>query len=94
MKTSVAGKTKVLPPWEPCPVEPADITAIRALRDGKATPDQQHRFVEWLSRATGIGELEFRPAGERESNFASGKRFVGMQFFQLAKTFLKDPKQG
>lgn len=90
----IQGRTNQSPPWEPVAVEKAEITAIQALVSGLATKDQQGLFVEWLKRATAIGELEFRATGERESTFAAGKRFVGLQFFTLAKASLPDPKHG
>jgi hypothetical protein len=90
----IQGKTNTAPPWEPAAVTPAEIQCIQALTRGEATKDQQALFVKWMERATAVGELEFRPSGERESNFAAGKRFVGLQFFTLAKTFLPDPRQG
>ncbi len=87
-------KKDLPPPWTFEPASPAEIVAIKALFAGRATPDQQGFFVDWFQRATAVGELEFNPAGERESNFAAGKRFIGLQFFTLAKTLIADQKQG
>ena len=90
----IVGKTNQSPPWEMDPATLPEVAAIRAIVNGEATGDQQRLFVKWLEKATAVGELEFRANSERESNFAAGKRFVGLQFFILAKTFLADPKQG
>ncbi len=87
-KKGIEGTTDLDPPWQPTQVIPADIGAIKALVAGTATEYQQQLVVAFLMRATGINEMEFRPEGDRASTFASGKRFVGMQFFQLAKAVL------
>lgn len=82
---SIKGLTNQSPPWEPTPVEPFEIAAIQALSRGEASQSHQLNIVRWLERSTGVSELEFRAAGERESNFAAGKRFIGLQFFSLVK---------
>ena len=84
MATRIAGVARITPPWEPTPALPVEIASIKALMAGKASEHQQGVFIEWLKRASGVGELEFRPDSERASAFASGKRFVAMQFFSLA----------
>lgn len=78
-------------PWEPCVPKPGEHQALRALMQGEATKDQQFLVVEWMRRATGIVELEFRP-DERASAFAGGKRFIGVQFFSLAKSQTPTPR--
>lgn len=71
-------------PYLPVPYELADAYAIRAVAGGTADADQQRRAIRWLvDRAAGTYELEFRPEGERESIFASGRRFVGLQLVKL-----------
>ena len=90
----VSGKTNTTDPWNPAPVEHADILAIQAITRGDANQEQQLRVMRWLERASAVGEMSYRPSSERDSAFAEGKRFVGLQFFTLAKTFLPDPKQG
>ncbi|HCZ49096.1 MAG TPA: hypothetical protein DCZ11_08835 [Gammaproteobacteria bacterium] len=86
MAKVLQGKTNQSPPWEPAPATVDEILAIRDLVRGKANEQQQATFVRWLEKASGVSELEFRGDGERASAFASGKRFVGLQFFTLAKT--------
>jgi hypothetical protein len=90
--TVIRGTTDIKTPWDPCEVTKAELNAIHALVQGKATEDQQFAFIEWFKRATGQGLMEFHPAGERESNFESGKRFVGRQFFILAKSHVTAAK--
>lgn len=81
-------------PQDPLPLEEPDLHAIHALVRGDATQDQQFRFVQWFNRATGVSENPFRsgPDGARETDFACGKRFVGDQFYSIAK--MKPPKIG
>lgn len=89
MKTSkVKGQANVAHPYDIPDYEPADIYAIQALIAGDATDAQQRRFVRWLEVATAVGEMSYRPASDRDTAFAEGKRFVGLQFFTLAKAVL------
>ena len=91
MKRALTAPDAALPPaWTPTVTLHDELTAIKAIVAGKATDTQQAAFVGWLAKATGVTELEFRPSGERESAFAAGKRFVGLQFFSLAKTDVAD----
>lgn len=98
MKTPrIKGQANTSDPWQPAEVEPGDIGAIKALLAGQANDLQQARVVRWLIRATGVEEMSFRPGGDdgrRASDFAEGKRFVGLQLFTLAKASLPpaDPK--
>lgn len=84
-KRALQGTTDQSPPWLPCPTTEEEVRAIQAMAWGEATKDQQMLFVKWMQKATSVGELEFRADSERASNFAAGKRFVGLQFFTLVK---------
>ena len=73
-------------PWEPHPLTKYDCYAVRALMEGKASEGQQRRIWELLFAMTGARDLEFRPGGEegrRASDFASGKRFIGLQLAKI-----------
>lgn len=74
-------------PWKPHPYELADASAMQALAAGTATPDQQRRALTWLVNAAGTYDLSYRPGpnGERDSVFAEGKRFVGLQVVKLTR---------
>lgn len=58
--------------------------AIRALAEGKANEGQQRLVWDWLSYVTMTGywtDNSFRPGGEdgrRSTDFAEGRRFVGV----------------
>jgi hypothetical protein len=89
----ISGTTNTVAPWVPANADPADLESIKAITRGLANEDQQIRFVEWLKRATGVAEMEFRPDSERSSAFAAGKRFVGLQFFSLAQSRLPEKEK-
>jgi len=79
---------KPKPPWMPADYEPADISAIQALERGEATPDQQKRALKWIiTDVAGTYDETFFPGedGERNSNFASGKRHVGLNIVKMLK---------
>lgn len=61
----------------------ADVSAFQALERGEATSDQQRRVLEWLMAATGTFDLSYRPESDRDTAFAEGKRFVGLQVRKL-----------
>lgn len=91
-KPKVIGQTNTSAPWQPVEIQPADVYAIKALVAGTATEAQQHRIVDWLQRATAVGEMSYRPLSDRDSVFAEGKRFIGLQFFTLAKAVMPTGK--
>jgi hypothetical protein len=67
-------------PWKPTDWEPADAAAIQALVRGEATADQQRRAMDFI--INGIArtyDLSYRPNSDRDTVFAEGKRFVGLQ---------------
>ena len=86
-------------PWDPPDGGEAVVYAIRALADGKANDGQQKLIWNWLGYITGTGDsfadLSFRPGedGRRNTDFAEGKRFVGLQIpKQLHPALTPKPK--
>lgn len=78
-------------PYDPSPCDKADIYAIKALAAGTANDMQQKRALDWILRiACGIGDTTYYPDSERDSAFASGKRFVGMEIVALLN--MKNPE--
>ena len=67
----------------------ADVVAIKALYDGKATPHQQQRALAYIIEvAAGTNDLAYRPGGEdgrRDTDFALGKQSVGRTIIKLIK---------
>lgn len=64
-----------------------DAYAMKALFNGAADPGQQVRAVRWiLSMASDMDNMSYRPGpnGDRDTAFAEGRRFVGIQIYKLA----------
>lgn len=63
----------------------SDCAAVQALLRGEAEPHQQKRVMEMLIyQLAGTYDMEFRPGssevdGRRASDFAAGRRWVGLQ---------------
>jgi len=74
-------------PVRPADWEVADAAAIQALARGDASPDQQRRALDFIMyEIAGTRDLSFRLGGEdgrRATDFADGKRFVGLQIAKL-----------
>ena len=69
-------------PYRPPLLSTTIVYAIKALPEGKATPEQQAKLLHWLLyEATKAYDMSYRPGGEegkRDSDFAEGRRFVGL----------------
>jgi hypothetical protein len=78
-------------PWLPPDYDEKVVYAVRALFKGNANDAQQRTAVEWLMYVTGASEeyadLSFRPGvdGQRSTDFAEGKRFVGLQIRKMLR---------
>lgn len=85
-----------LPPAPPGPPEPwhnhkfeiADAQAVQCLARGQASPEQQMRVLALvINGICGTYDLSYRPGGRkgaRNTDFAEGKRYVGLQLVTLA----------
>ena len=86
-------------PWKPPHYELPDVAAFQALHRGDATEDQQRRALKYLIETLcGTYDMAYRPASQRDTDFALGKAFVGQQlvkFLHLNTHALKaDPSIG
>lgn len=73
-------------PWKPARFDDADAAAIQAVAQGRANIHQQKRAIEWIVKhAANTYDLSYRPGldGERDTYFAEGRRFVGLQLVKL-----------
>lgn len=76
-------------PWNPPDYDDEVVYAIRAMNTGTASDGQQKLAWSWLMYVTGAGDefadMSFRPGptGERDTVFAEGKRFVGLQMRKM-----------
>ena len=81
-------------PYRPARLSTTIVYAIKALPDGKADAAQQSALLHWLLyEATKAYDMSFRPGGEdgkRDSDFAEGKRFVGLQ---IVRAFNMSPEE-
>lgn len=74
-----------------CKYEEADAFAIKALRTGTATPDQQMRALHWIvNSAAKFNDVSWDMENERASSFFAGRRFVGWQISNLAALNIKE----
>lgn len=73
------------PPWLPAEYDNADAAAIQALQRGTATAEQQKRALNWIIITLAkTYDLSYRPGRDGDTDFAEGKRFVGLQLVKLA----------
>lgn len=75
-------------PWLPAEYEIADAAALQALERGEANDEQQRRALKWIiERACGTYDMSFRPGpdGSRNTDFAEGKRYVGLTLVKMLK---------
>lgn len=75
------------PAWMPPAWETQDAFAIKALANGDATPEQQKRALDWIIHNAGatydVSYRSDRDGGDRETSFAEGRRFVGLQIVKF-----------
>jgi hypothetical protein len=84
IKQAVAENSPFLPPK----YEVADAAAIQALLNGVADSHQQQRALKWIIEVgAGTYDLSYRPGveGERDTAFAEGRRFVGLNIVKLTR---------
>jgi hypothetical protein len=84
-------------PWLPSDYEPADAGALQALQRGDATPDQQKRALQFVIHVLcGTYDATYYPGadGVRDSDYAAGKRWVGLQIVKLLNLALSRLKSG
>jgi hypothetical protein len=83
-------KRRAPEPWEPVILDLEDprVAAIRALSTGTANAGQQETaWQSILFDFCGIRDLSFRPGqdGARATDFAEGRRHVGLQLVKTAQ---------
>lgn len=81
-------------PWKPPQYEEADAHAFRALHAGTATPEQQRRALDFIiDSLAGTYDLSYRPSSDRDTAFAEGRRFVGLQIVKFLQIDFRRIKQ-
>lgn len=86
-KKTPAAAAREHAPYIPPPYTPAEATAMQALAKGVANAHQQRMALDWIMfKASNYLDEPFRPGGhdgERDTNFALGRAFVGRQVAKL-----------
>ena len=76
-------------PWQMPSIKDADIFALQAVAKGAANNMQQQRAYEYVVRTLcETDRMTFWPGGEdgrRATDFAEGKRWVGLQLRRIEK---------
>jgi len=76
-------------PWQMPRIEDADIFALQAIANGTAGTAQQQRAYAYVVRTLcETDRMTFWPGGEdgkRATDFAEGKRWVGLQLRRIEK---------
>lgn len=85
-------RSKIVKPkreaWHPADWSNADAGAIQALTRGDAPPDLQQRAIKYIVEVLcGTYDMSFRQ-NDRDTCFAEGKRFVGLQLVKLSNVNL------
>lgn len=77
-------------PHSPSPCDTHDVYALKALAEGSANESQQKRALNWiLNVCAGVRDNTYYPDSDRDTIFASGKRFVGLEIVALIN--MKNP---
>ena len=78
-------------PWKPPHWEKPDAAALQALARGDCPEHLQQRALEYIvNTLAGTYDLSYRPTSERDTAFAEGRRFVGLQIVKLLKLKLEN----
>lgn len=82
-------------PWAPPETSAAEVAALKALANGKASPDQQKRALDFIIyRIAGTYEEVYCPGdgGNRDTAYALGKRRVGTYIVTLLNADIRQYK--
>ena len=72
-------------PWKPAEWDVEDGYAIQAVMMGRASEAQQRRAMQFIVHSLcATYDLSYRPSSDRDTAFAEGKRFVGLQLVKFA----------
>jgi hypothetical protein len=69
----------------PVAYDDRDLAAVQAVRDGRASQEQQRRALEWIVWASGAYGRTFRP-DPYEAAYAAGRRELGVELVKLLNT--------
>lgn len=82
-------------PYLPARYELADISAVKAVAAGTASDEQQRRAIKWIIEGVCCTyDLSYRPTSDRDTSFAEGRRFAGLQIVKALHLDLNVLKKG
>lgn len=89
----MTAKRATLEPWKPAPYEIEDVAALQALEKGIASETQQKRAIRYIVEVLGMTfEHTYFPT-DRDTAFANGRRYVGLQIVKLLRLPLNELKR-
>ena len=72
-------------PWKPVKYTNADLSALQCVTAGIATEEQQRHAMKYIIETLGMTYDSVWFPDNRESDFASGRRFVGLSLVKMIK---------
>jgi hypothetical protein len=86
---SIPPRAPSIAPYLPPKVSKAVAYATKAVAGGTADANQQQLFMTWLiEEASRAHDMSYRPAhlgGQSDTDFAEGKRYVGLSVIRLVR---------
>lgn len=76
---------RVVEPWKPATYTKADVAALQSLEKGVAGPHEQQRALKFIVEELGMTYQHTHFEGDRDTCFANGRRFVGLQIVKLLR---------
>ena len=81
-------------PYSPTKWELPDLYSFQALQKGEANSDQQKHVLSYIiNTICGTYDLSYRPTSDRDTAFAEGKRFAGLQIVKMLNMDIAAIKQ-
>lgn len=81
--------------WKPPKWEVPDAGALQALARGEADPHLQKRALDFIvMKLAGTYDMSYRPGSDRDTCFAEGRRFVGLEIVKLLNLNLAAFRKG
>ena len=73
--------------WKPPHWDPADVGAVKAVAEGRASPEQQKRAMAYIvNTICGIHDWAYRPGlNDRDTNIGLGRQFVGHMISKMCR---------
>lgn len=78
-------------PWRPPVLTPAQVGAIKAISRGQAEPHQQTLAFQFMVDLCHNGGAHYFPGpqGQRDTDFALGRAWVGQQLVTMVKMIVR-----